>query len=83
VAEGLEKGPRGERNGRSPQELEKEEVTATTGSTARLIREVKTRTCKRFSAEEKIWILLEGFRKEIPVLDLCREENISTALYYS
>jgi len=65
------------------QELEKEEVTATPGSTARLIREVKTRTRKRFSAEEKIRIVLEGFRKEIPVSELCRKENISSCLYYS
>ena len=65
------------------QELEKEEVTATPGSTARLIREVKTRTRKRFSAEEKIRIVLKGFRKEIPVSELCRKENISSCLYYS
>jgi transposase len=65
------------------QELEKEEITATPGSTARLIREVKTRTRKRFSAEEKIRIVLEGFRREIPVSELCRKENISSCLYYS
>ena len=65
------------------QELEKEEATATPGSTARLIREVKTRTRKRFSAEEKIRIVLEGFRREIPVSELCRKENISSCLYYS
>ena len=65
------------------QELERQEVTASPGSTARLIREVKTRTRKRFSAEEKIRIVLEGFRKEIPVSELCRKENISSCLYYS
>jgi len=65
------------------QELEKEEAAATPGSTARLIREVKTRTRKRFSAEEKIRIVLEGFRREIPVSELCRKENISSCLYYS
>ncbi len=62
---------------------ELEEVTATPGSAARLIREVKARTRKRFSAEEKIRIVLEGFRKEAPVSELCRKENISSALYYS
>jgi len=65
------------------QELEREEATVTPGSTARLIREVKTRTRKRFSAEEKIRIVLEGFRREIPVSELCRKENISSCLYYS
>lgn len=63
--------------------LEKEEVQAAPGSAARLIREVKRKTRKRFSSEEKIRIVLEGFRKELPVSDLCRRENISTAIYYS
>lgn len=59
------------------------EETASAGSTAKLIREIKQKTRKRFAAEEKIRIVLEGFRKEIPVSDLCRRENISSALYYS
>ena len=63
--------------------LEKEETQASPGSAARLIREVKRKTRKRFSSEEKIRIVLEGFRKELPVSDLCRRENISTAIYYS
>jgi transposase-like protein len=37
---------------------------------------------QRFSAEEKIRIVLEGFRKEILVSDLCGREGISLALYY-
>ena len=32
---------------------------------------------------DKIRIVLEGFRKEFPVSDLCRREDISTTLYYS
>jgi transposase len=63
--------------------LEKEETQTQPGSAARLIREVKRKTRKRFSSEEKIRIVLEGFRKELPVSDLCRRENISTAIYYS
>lgn len=64
-------------------DLEKEEIAATPGSAAKLIREVKRHTRKKFFAEDKIRIVLEGFRKEIPVSDLCRRENISTAIYYS
>lgn len=56
---------------------------ATPGSGARLVRQVYRKTRKRFSAEDKIRIVLEGFRKEIPVTDLCRREGMSTALYYS
>jgi len=60
-----------------------EEVSTTSGSTAKLIREVRAQTHRRFSAEDKIRIVLEGFRKEMPVSDLCRREGISSALYYS
>jgi transposase len=56
---------------------------ATPGSAAKLIREVRAQTRRRFSAEDKIRIVLEGFRKEMPVSDLCRREGISSALYYS
>jgi transposase len=61
----------------------REEVSATPGSAAKLIREVGAKTRRQFSAEDKIRIVLEGFRKEIPVSDLCRREGISSALYYS
>lgn len=63
--------------------LKLEEPEVTPGSTVKLIREVKQRTRRRVSSEEKIRIVLEGFRKEIPISDLCRRENISTAIYYS
>ena len=63
--------------------LEKEEIQATPGSAAKLIREVRKYTRKKFFSEDKIRIVLEGFRKEIPVSDLCRRENISSAIYYS
>ena len=60
-----------------------EEIPTTPGSTSKLIREVRAQTRRRFSSEDKIRIVLEGFRKEIPVSDLCRREGISSALYYS
>ena len=60
-----------------------EEVPATPGGTSKLIREVRAQSRRRFSAEDKIRIVLEGFRKEMPVSDLCRREGISSALYYS
>ena len=60
-----------------------EEVTATPGSAAKLIREMRAKTRRKFLAEDKIRIVLEGFRKEMPVSDLCRREGISSALYYS
>jgi len=65
------------------QVLGRKEVAATPGSAAKLIREVRAKTRRKFSSEDKIRIVLEGFRKEMPVSDLCRREGISSALYYS
>ena len=59
------------------------EGKGTPGGAARLIRKAKRATRRRYSAEDKIRIVLKGFRKEIPVSDLCRREGISTAIYYS
>ena len=64
------------------QEVEQEEK-APQGSAAKLIREIRTKNRRKFSSEDKIRIVLEGFRKEQPISDLCRREGISSALYYS
>jgi transposase len=64
------------------QVLEREETQATPGSGARLIRKVRKYTRRRITAEDKIRIVLEGFRKEIPITDLCRREGVSTCIYY-
>ena len=61
--------------------LEKEEVAAP-GSAARLIREVHRSTRRKFTSEDKIRIVLEGFRKEISVSELCRRESIPSTIYY-
>jgi transposase len=58
------------------------EVSATPGSAARLINQIKRSTRKRFTSEDKIRIVLEGFRKEQPVSDLCRREGLHVSLYY-
>jgi len=67
----------------SNQAVAEENAAPSALTTRGLINAVKRRTRKRFSAEEKIRIVLEGFSRELPVSDLCRKENISTALYYS
>ena len=67
----------------STQVMEQEAGTAVQGGAARLIRTVRRRTRKRITADEKIRIVLEGFRKEISVTDLCRREGISACIYYS
>jgi len=64
-------------------EMLENEEGATPGSGERLVREVKRKTRRRYLSEEKIRVVLEGFRKEIPVSDLCRKEGIPTPVYYS
>jgi len=59
-----------------------EQAQVTPGSTVRLINQIKRKNKKRLSAEDKIRIVLEGFRKELSVTDLCRREGIHVSLYY-
>lgn len=47
------------------------------------VREVKRRTRRKFSTEEKIRIVLEGLRGEMSVAELCRQEDIHPNLYYN
>ncbi len=47
-----------------------------------IVKEIRAATRRKFSAEEKIRVVLEGLRGEIPVTDLCRREGIATTLYY-
>ena len=47
-----------------------------------LVNEIRRATRRTFSAEDKIRIVLEGLRGELPVTDLCRRESISPAVYY-
>ena len=41
----------------------------------RVVREIKRRTRKKYSSEEKIRIVLEGLRGEESIAELCRREN--------
>ena len=50
--------------------------------TEQLIRQTKQSTRKRFTAEEKIRIVMEGIRGDEPVSVLCRREGIHSNLYY-
>jgi len=46
------------------------------------VREIRRRTRRKFSPEEKIRIVLEGLRGEQSVAELCRREGIAANLYY-
>lgn len=47
-----------------------------------VIKEIRRATRRTFSAEQKIRIVLEGLRGEIPVAELCRREKIAPTVYY-
>ncbi len=47
------------------------------------VREIRRQTRRRYSAEEKIRIVLEGLKGEETVAELCRREGISANLYYN
>ena len=51
-------------------------------SSDRIVQDIKRRTRKHYSAEEKIRIVIEGLRGEASIAELCRREGINTNLYY-
>ena len=51
--------------------------------TRSFVRTVKAATRRKYPPEEKIRIVLEGFRREVTVNDLCRREGIKPHSYYS
>ncbi len=51
-------------------------------SSESIVRQIKRKTRRKFSAEEKIRIVLDGLRGEESITDLCRKEGIHPTLYY-
>ena len=51
--------------------------------TRSFVRTVKAATRRRYTPEEKIRVVLEGFRREVTVNDLCRREGIKPHSYYA
>ena len=50
--------------------------------TVKLIRQTRQATTKRYNAEDKIRIVMEGIRGDLPISVLCRREGIHANLYY-
>src|SRR5262245_3259937 len=46
------------------------------------VRHIRRETRRKYNAEEKIRIVLEGLRGEESVAELCRREGINPNLYY-
>lgn len=51
-------------------------------SASSLISELKRKTRKVYSSEDKIRIIIEGMRGEVSIAELCRKEGIAQANYY-
>ena len=51
-------------------------------SAERVVRDIRRKTRRRFSAEEKIRIVLEGLRGEESIATLCRRDGLNPNLYY-
>ena len=56
-------------------------ATQKTGA-EKTVRDIRRATRKRYSAEEKIRIVLEGLRGEDSIAELCRREGINANMYY-
>ncbi|MDP6405192.1 MAG: transposase, partial [Alphaproteobacteria bacterium] len=48
-----------------------------------VVRDIRRKTRRKHSTEEKIRIVLEGLRGEDSIAALCRREGIAESLYYS
>jgi transposase-like protein len=56
---------------------------ARTQETKQLNRDIKRITRRKFTPEEKIRMVLEGFRRDTPIRDICRREGIRPSTYYA
>ena len=52
-------------------------------SSEQIVKGIRRATRRRYSAEEKIRIVLDGLRGEHSISELCRHEGIAEGLYYS
>ena len=60
-----------------------EQAEQRTQETRSFVRHVRAVTRRKYTPEEKIRIVLEGFRREFTVSDLCRREGIKPGAYYA
>ena len=56
---------------------------ARTQDTKAFMQQVRVVARRKYTPEEKVRIVLEGFRREVAVRDLCRREGIKPGAYYA
>jgi len=54
-----------------------------TQQTKGFMQHVRVAARRKYTPEEKVRIVLEGFRREVAVNDLCRREGIKPGAYYA
>ena len=59
------------------------QAEARSEETKKFIQDIKRATRRKFTPEEKVAIVLEGFRRDTPIRDLCRREGIHPGTYYA
>jgi transposase len=62
--------------------LEKEIPMTEKESTEKKMRNIRRQNRKKYSAEEKIRIVLGGLRGDESIAELCRREGLSQSMYY-
>ncbi len=56
---------------------------ARTHETRSFMQQVRVAARRRYTPEEKVRIVLEGFRREVAIRDLCRREGIKPGAFYA
>ena len=56
---------------------------ARTHETRDFMQQVRVAARRKYTSEEKVRIVLEGFRREVAVNELCRREGIKPGAYYA
>ena len=51
-------------------------------NTEKHVKDIRRKTRRKLSSEEKIKIVLDGLRGEYSIAELCRREGINSNLYY-
>ena len=47
-----------------------------------VVKKIRKYTRRKFTPDEKIRIVLEGLRADLPISDICRREGIAASVYY-
>jgi transposase len=64
-------------------ESKSDAAEARTQETRGFMQQVRVASRRKYTPEEKVRIVLEGFRREVGVKDLCRREEIKPGAYYA